>query len=267
MKARIFSAIVLVALVLSVLVFAPAWASLAAIVVAITLCAWEWSVFLRPRGIGERLAFLALVVVLLGLSWRLTTDVRALRALLWVASAWWLAAFVLVLRGPGVASRSLAWIAGLFVLVPAGIALMRLRLEPQHGAGWTLFVLVLVWAADTGAFFAGKAFGRHRLAPDVSPGKTWEGVAGGLLLAGVTAAVASRGLEQPLVPLVLIGLVVAAFSVVGDLTESLFKRFAGVKDSGHLIPGHGGLMDRLDSVTAAAPLLLLGLTEILATPS
>jgi phosphatidate cytidylyltransferase len=264
LKARILSAVVLIAAVLAVLVLAPAWASLAAIAVAIVLSAWEWSVFLRPSGMAERVAFLALVIVALGLGWHFMTDATVLRAVLWVAAAWWIAAFFLVLRGPSVASRALAWIAGLLVLVPAGIALMRLRVEPLHGAGWTLFVLVLVWAADTGAFFAGKAFGRHRLAPDVSPGKTWEGVAGGLLLAGVTAAVASRGLDQPLLPLVLVSFVVAVFSVVGDLTESLFKRFAGVKDSGHLIPGHGGLMDRLDSVTAAAPLLLLGLIECLA---
>lgn len=263
MKARVLSAIVLVALVLAVLAWAPASGALAAIAIAIAVCAWEWSVFLRPSGRGERLLFLACILGALALGWMSSANPQVLRAMLWIAAAWWLLALVLVLRGPSVVSRPLAWIAGLLVLVPAGVALMRLRVEPVHGAGWTLFVLVLVWAADTGAFFAGKALGRHRLAPEVSPGKTWEGVAGGLLLAAVTAAIASRWLGPPLGPLVLVSLVVAVVSVVGDLTESLFKRFAGVKDSGQLIPGHGGLMDRLDSVTAAAPLLLLGLVECL----
>jgi len=128
-------------------------------------------------------------------------------------------------------------------------------------------VLLLVWSADTGAYFAGKAFGRRRLAPQISPGKTWEGVAGGLVLSAAAAAASAQWLDQPVGPLVVVSLVVAVFSIVGDLTESLFKRFAGVKDSGQLIPGHGGLMDRLDSITAAAPLLLLGALELLTVAS
>jgi len=260
-KARILSAIVLIALVLAVLVLAPVWASLAAIALAIAVCAWEWSGFLRV-GAAARWGFTAVVMLLLGAGWQLSTDPLLLRAVLWIAAAWWLFAFVLVVRGPARVSRPLAVVGGLLVLVPAGIALLRLRMV--HGSAWTLFVLVLVWAADTGAFIAGKAFGRHRLAPLVSPGKTWEGVAGGLVLAAATAALASRWLAQPLLPLVAVGFIVAVFSVVGDLIESLFKRYAGVKDSGQLIPGHGGLMDRLDSVTAAAPMLLLGLLEWLA---
>jgi len=260
-KARILSAIVLIALVLAVLVFAPTWASLAAIGVAIAVCAWEWSTFLRA-GQAVRFLFIALVVVATGAGWQFSADPRVLRIVLWIAAAWWLLALVLVVRGPAAVTRALAFIGGLLVLVPAGVALLRLRVD--HGGAWTLFVLVLVWAADTGAFVAGKAFGRHRLAPLVSPGKTWEGVAGGLLLAAAVALLASPSLHQPYLPLALVGIAVAVFSVIGDLTESLFKRFAGVKDSGHLIPGHGGLMDRLDSVTAAAPILLLGLTEWLA---
>jgi phosphatidate cytidylyltransferase len=161
-------------------------------------------------------------------------------------------------------NRAGAWIAGFLVLVPAGIGLARLRYDLPHGEYWTIYCLVLVGVADTGAYFSGRAFGRHKLAPEVSPGKTWEGVAGGLVLAATAAVVASFQFSQPLLPMIAIGLVIAAFSVVGDLMESLLKRFAGLKDSGHIIPGHGGLMDRLDSVAAAAPLLLLSVIELLA---
>jgi len=128
-----------------------------------------------------------------------------------------------------------------------------------QGAEWTLFLLFLVWAADTGAFIAGKALGRHKLAPRVSPGKTWEGAAGGLVLGGLFAWLAAGWFVQPVVSFVAVSLVVVIFSIIGDLTESMLKRYAGLKDSGQLIPGHGGIMDRMDSITAAAPVLMLGL--------
>lgn len=262
MKTRIISALVLIGCVLAILLWAPPVATLAVIAIAILACAWEWSAFLRARGPAGRITFVLVVAALLAAGWLFSDDPRQLRLLLRFAAAWWVLALLWVLRGPGAVSRVSAWIAGVLVLVPAGIALGRLRVEFADGAYWALYVLVLVWAADTGAYFAGKAFGRHRLAPHVSPGKTWEGVAGGLALAAVAAAVASRVLQLPLLPMIVVGIVVAGFSVVGDLTESLFKRYAGVKDSGQLIPGHGGVMDRLDSVTAAAPLLLLCALEV-----
>ncbi len=132
---------------------------------------------------------------------------------------------------------------------------------------------MLVWAADIGAFFVGRKFGRLRLAPHVSPGKTWEGVLGGMIASAIVAVLGSwwfaRTFPIPLAQFLPLCLAVVAFSIVGDLTESLLKRFAGVKDSGSLFPGHGGVMDRIDSVTGAAPVLLLGLLMlgIQGTPS
>jgi phosphatidate cytidylyltransferase len=142
------------------------------------------------------------------------------------------------------------------------VALVRLRIDVPRGAQWLLFALCLVWAADIGAYFAGRSFGRVRLAPLVSPGKTWEGVLGGLLLAALVALWGSRWFAVPVLPFVALCLVVVAFSIVGDLTESLLKRFAGLKDSGTLFPGHGGVMDRIDSLTSALPVLLLGLVVL-----
>ncbi|MDX1496662.1 MAG: phosphatidate cytidylyltransferase, partial [Salinisphaeraceae bacterium] len=126
-----------------------------------------------------------------------------------------------------------------------------------------LGLLVIIWAADTGAYFAGRAFGKNKLAPKVSPGKTWEGVAGGLACSALMAWLGGWYVFQlaglAAAGFVVLGLAVAGISVVGDLSESMFKRHAGVKDSGQIFPGHGGMLDRLDSLTAAAPCYLLGL--------
>jgi phosphatidate cytidylyltransferase len=133
------------------------------------------------------------------------------------------------------------------------VLLLRLGVE------YLIFTLLIVWAADAGAYFAGKKFGRVKLAPAISPGKTWEGVVGGLLLVAALAAVIAVWQGVSIGVLLPFCLAVAAISIVGDLTVSMFKRTAGVKDSGSLFPGHGGVLDRVDSVAAAAPLFALGL--------
>ena len=140
-------------------------------------------------------------------------------------------------------------------------------LHRVHGGWMLLFLFTLVWIADIGAYFSGRRFGRRKLAPRISPGKTWEGVAGGFAANGVWIGVVffaagSGGLG--LDALLLIGLATVAISVVGDLFESVLKREAGVKDSGTLLPGHGGVLDRIDSLTAAAPVFVGGL--MLASP-
>jgi phosphatidate cytidylyltransferase len=143
-------------------------------------------------------------------------------------------------------------------VVPAWCALALIHRE---GHGWLLVALAIVWAADTGAYFSGRAFGRRKLAPRISPNKTVEGLAGGTL-AAVAVAVAGAallGTGASMLPLVaLVAFLTVLFSVVGDLFESLLKRHVGAKDSGDLIPGHGGLLDRLDSVLAALPVFALG---------
>jgi len=119
---------------------------------------------------------------------------------------------------------------------------------------------LIVWVADIGAYFAGKQFGRVKLAPSISPGKTWEGVFGGLIMVAILTAVWTHFTGMELAVMLPFCLAVGALSVVGDLTVSMFKRTAGVKDSGKLFPGHGGVLDRVDSVSAAAPLFSLGLS-------
>ncbi len=139
----------------------------------------------------------------------------------------------------------------------------------QHHGGWILlYLLTLVWVADTGAYFSGRKFGKHKLAPGISPGKTWEGVAGGifanllwmlLVYQMLVSYQLHTGLNLSLIQFLLIGLATSFISVVGDLFESILKRQAGVKDSGKLLPGHGGVLDRIDSIIAASPVFVAGL--------
>jgi phosphatidate cytidylyltransferase len=152
-----------------------------------------------------------------------------------------------------------AAVAGILALLPTLIALARIDSAWSNGAQWTLFILALAFAADTGAFFAGRQFGRLPLAPRVSPNKTWEGVIGGMLLALAIGGGGVIWFGLPALSFLCLCAAAAGFSVVGDLSESLLKRHVNLKDSGRLFPGHGGMLDRIDSVTAATPVMALGL--------
>lgn len=260
LRKRIVTAAVLIALLLVVLFWMPALATVAVLTVVVLMGAWEWSAFLKWADPRARGAYVALVAVLLPMAWLVTRTPAGLEALLGVALLWWLIALAWIVAAPRRVQAWSAGLAGLLSLVPAWLALTRLRMETRHGAQWVLFALVLVWMADIGAYFCGRRFGRRRLAPAVSPGKTWEGALGGLAASGIVAVIGGAWFRLPLAQFLVLCLAAVAFSIVGDLTESLLKRFAGMKDSGTLFPGHGGVMDRIDSVTGAVPVLLLGLT-------
>ena len=260
LRKRIATATVLMALLLAVLFWLPAAATIVLLTLVVLMGAWEWSAFLKWDDARLRAAYVALVAVLLPLAWLVTRAPAGLEALLGVALLWWVLALAWIVVAPRRVRPWSAGLAGLLSLVPAWLALARLRLQTAHGAEWVLFALALVWMADIGAYFCGRRFGRRRLAPSVSPGKTWEGALGGLAASGLVAIAGGAWFRLPVQQFLVLCLAAAAFSIVGDLTESLLKRFAGMKDSGTLFPGHGGVMDRIDSVTGAAPVLLLGLT-------
>lgn len=252
---RVVTALIALVALLLVLFVAPPLVAIAAIAFVGLAGAWEWSQFLGLKTPGPRLAFVAVIGALL-LGAYLSADMLT-QPLLGLAVIWWLGAVIWVFRYPTPVPGAVAWIGGFCVLVPLFVALTGLY---NAGAEVLLFSLVIVWAADVGAYFAGKTFGRHKLAPQISPGKTWEGVAGGLV---VVAAVSFAGARYfALSPLTLVPFCVATacLSIVGDLTVSIFKRNAGIKDSGSLFPGHGGILDRVDSVAAASPVFALGLT-------
>ena len=260
LRKRIATAAVLIALLLAVLFALPEAATLGLLTLVVLLGAWEWSAFLKPRRRAVRALYVALIALALPLAWRLTATREGLQLLLGAAGLWWLLALGWIVLAPQRVRPWSAALAGLCALVPAWLALARLRLGGLRGAEWVLFCLLLVWTADIGAYFAGRHFGRRRLAPLVSPGKTWEGVLGGTAACIPVAIAGSFWFSVPLGWFLVLCLAAVACSIVGDLTESLLKRFAGVKDSGTLFPGHGGVMDRIDSLTGAAPVLLLGLT-------
>jgi phosphatidate cytidylyltransferase len=262
LKTRIATAAVLIALLLAVVLWLPAVATVVALTAIVLAGAWEWSAFLRAPMPRMRWLYMLVVAAVLPLAWRLSQPPGGTRAVLSVAVVWWIVALRWVIFAPHRASRWSAALAGLLALVPAWVALMRLRLDVPRGAEWMLFVLILVWVADAGAFFFGRRFGKKRLAPEVSPGKTWEGVLGGIALSALVAVAGSGWFGIAPVTFVPLCLIAVAFSIVGDLTESLLKRFAGMKDSGTLFPGHGGVMDRIDSVTGAAPVLVFGLIAL-----
>lgn len=262
LKTRVITGLVLGALLLSGLfIFPLAWA-VRFWGVIFSIGAWEWSGFGGLTRVPARAAYTAGVMALLYAAWRWTDQPANLLALLGAAVVWWLLAFVWLLAAPARHRHWLALLCGLMVLIPAFVALGRLQSAADgfaRGPVTVLWLALMVSAADVGAYFAGRRFGRHRLAPSVSPGKTWEGATGGMAATGLVAWVGAAHFGLPLLPSIAFGLGIAAVSVVGDLTESMFKRAASLKDSGAILPGHGGMLDRLDSVTAAAPLYALGL--------
>ncbi len=263
---RVLTAAVLVPLVVAAILLLPAPWFAGLLALFVLGGAWEWSAMAALGDSRRRLAYVAATAGILGLVHGFLAGHAAGALVLLLALLWWALAAALVVRFQrhGIFNTGGPWsraASGLLILVPAWFALVVLHRQEAGGQWLVLFLLVLIWGADTAAFFVGRRWGSRRLASRVSPGKSWEGVAGGILavLVLTLAVVEPLGFGEALVPfLVLVTLTVAA-SVLGDLTESLYKREAGLKDSGRLLPGHGGVLDRIDSLTAAAPLFVLGL--------
>lgn len=231
----------------------------------ILLAAWEWTGLIPLRALPKKILYLFGFTAVCGVAWRVQQQQPdALNYLLLVAVIWWLLAAVW-LRWPQLGRDWVAFkcVLAVLVLLPAWLALATLHGRAAHGPELTLFIFVLMWFADSGAYFAGKAFGRHKLAPRVSPGKTWEGVAGGMLSSALLALLAGQWFGwrgDQLIAFIALALVCAAISIVGDLFFSLLKRHQDLKDTGVLFPGHGGILDRIDSLLAAVPVFLYGLS-------
>ena len=256
---RVVTAALLAAVVVGVLMLLAPAVALPVIGCVFLAAAWEWAGFAGETSKIERAVYVVAVAATLAILWGLTQSPGGLRQLLWWTSAWWLGATLWLWLGPRRGGTRVALLAGFFVLAPAAVALAHLVLIEPHGRELLLFLVALVAAADVGAYFGGRRFGRRKLAPFVSPGKTWEGLVSGLLAAAVIAVGGAALFAMPWAKWLLLCLAVALVSVIGDLVESMFKRRAGLKDSGSLLPGHGGVLDRIDSLTAAGPVFLLGL--------
>jgi phosphatidate cytidylyltransferase len=264
LKQRIITALILAPLALWGIWALPAQGFAVAIAILFSLAAWEWSRLSGLAQVAGRGAYVALVILAMAGLYPLLGEGNWPQVILLLALMWWTFALMSVLGYPqssGLWRRSAVarGIAGLLVMVPAWAALVLLH--ATFGPGYVILLMLIIWGADSGAYFAGRAFGRHKLAPRVSPGKTWEGVAGGALLAVAVALLGTLWLEPVggIAAFSALVVVTVMISVLGDLMESLFKRVVDIKDSGGLLPGHGGVMDRVDSMTAAAPLFTLGL--------
>ena len=269
LKTRVITAIILLALFLAALFLLPALGWAALIVVMVMQGTVEWAHLAKLSGKAANVYWWLTLALMLGLVWfdayhssgqqaLLHLSIYAVSALLWliIVPTW-------LIVGWKVRHPLLMALTGWAVLIPTGLAMMDLRVV--NPSPWILlFVMGLVWVADIAAYFAGRRFGKNKLAPSISPGKTWEGVAGAMLGASIYVVLvwsfgpyfSQRG--------VLPGLLLASWwwvglAVIGDLFESSIKRQAGVKDSGALLPGHGGLLDRIDALTPTLPLAALAI--------
>ena len=271
LKYRLISAFIMIPAVIAALFLLPPMGFAIATLVICVLAAWEWGQLagfvtrFQRIGLAVLCGLLLAAMLLLSSASPIDAHLPVIEFSLWASLGWWIIALLLVLSYPVSASfwrhsKLLRLVFGLLTIVPFFWGMVVLRswhyeTEQYAGAVWLLYVMCLVWGADSGAYMFGKMFGKHKLAPKVSPGKTWEGVVGGLVTSAIISLLFSRWADFDVTPTILLicSVVAVLASVLGDLTESMFKREAGIKDSSHLIPGHGGILDRIDSLTAAIP--------------
>ena len=249
MRLRVLSAIVLAApALLTVYVGPPAFDIVFGLVALVMVLEWDRLCGAQRRDVATWiLGASVLTVVVLSLAGRHS-------AALWSTPAGF-AALYLVARGIDRKAPLLEACGALYIGIPV-VALLWLRHDPVHGMVTIFWLLAVVWATDTGALFAGRAIGGPKLAPSISPNKTWSGFLGGLAVAGIVSVIAALWYGAAAVlPIVLTGVALSVVSQLGDLLESRVKRYLDVKDSGSIIPGHGGLFDRVDGLLAAAPAL------------
>lgn len=266
LKARIATAAVLLCVFLSALFFLPTTLFAGLIALAVAVGALEWAGLVNVTGWRAKGFAVVCTGLFASMIWifRPFDPAQPLVAS-WFALAsmfWLFAAPIWVVRGVRFKSVALALATGVAVVVPAGLSIVSMHFIDR---GTLLLLLTFVWIADTAAFFTGRAFGRHRLAPAISPGKTWEGVAGAMVATLVFAAMCAAYWtplnavvrEYGWLTYLCLTVFLCALSILGDLFESSVKRQAQAKDSGTLLPGHGGVLDRIDSITSTLPVIAL----------
>lgn len=258
LKERVITALFLIAALLTVLFFASKDVGVVLFGLLLLVAAWEWAGLAEVEAGSVRAAYTFAMAVVIGwLAWWMPTG-HLPEGLLWFHLAVWAVVGLLLTRFPLRLPQAVVLAGGLVLLPLAWLAFAFLLKTRAFGPEWVLFLFVVVAAADVGAYFAGRTLGRVKLAPQISPKKTWEGLIGGLCLVALVATGAAHWFAVPALPLVALCLAVAGISVIGDLGISMLKRTAGLKDTSHILPGHGGVLDRIDSLLAAIPLFVLG---------
>lgn len=260
---RIITAIVLIAFLFFLLFFlTPPWFLLSTAIITL-YAGWEWTSLMAIKKVLPRLIYVILLCLVL-----IASLFVPAHYVFFAAFLGWLTAAVLVFVYPRASAQwgnGIFWrgLMGIWVLTPCWMSLNFLRIINEGMGIYTLiFLFVIIWGADSTAYFVGKKWGKNKLAPAVSPGKSWQGFFGAIVAAFLITIMTLWMLNIPVriwVGITLLSLVTVLFSVIGDLFESMLKRQVGLKDSGQVLPGHGGLLDRIDSLTAAAPVFSLGI--------
>lgn len=271
LKQRIITAIILVAAVTFAIINLSALGFSALITGVVLAASWEWSALAGLRLMLARIAFVLTCLLTMAIVvWRCDLlsqqpNVFYIKSVLAMGCLWWLLALTWVRQYPLAVkwwgSVFVRMLMGLLTLIPAWLAFISLRLNEQ-GIAYLFILIGLVVCSDTGAYFSGRAWGRSKLAAAVSPGKSWAGFWGGVVTSCSFAIIlwyAYGSAEMSFIAVLLVAVLTGLASVLGDLLESMIKRHQGLKDSGSILPGHGGLMDRLDSLTAASPVFALSL--------
>lgn len=261
LKYRLMTAAILIPLVLFLLFYLEPPTFFVVSGLFFLLASVEWTSFMGLRSFLGRIFYIVIMATSMAMMLKLPVTMFFI---LTVTFMWWMAALGLVCFYPRskvlLNSKSVIGVMGILTIVPCWLALNYLRAE-EYGLYIILFIFALIWGADTVAYFVGRKWGKTKLAPLVSPGKSVQGAVGALIYAAVLTIIA--GLFTDTIPIVLfsavmLSVVTVVFSIVGDLFESMLKREVGLKDSGAILPGHGGLLDRIDSLTAAAPVYVFG---------
>lgn len=277
---RVLTAIILAPAAIAAIFYLPLNYFAGLLLAILAIGAWEWGPLMGFAGKTRRLIFVLTNILLITLLWRFFPLEKLWIAkheldqsvvyMLWIAVAWWALSAGLTLLYPRCSSfwsshRSIRGIFGWLTLVPTWLAFLVIRSseyqsDTYHGAQLIMFLFLMVWSADIGAYFVGKSLGKHKLLPNVSPGKTMEGFIGGVAVACILVSIAGYIMNwqnHQFLLVLAVTVVITTISVLGDLNESMFKRQAGIKDSGSILPGHGGILDRIDSLTATAPIYAL----------
>jgi len=279
LQQRIITAVVLAPLAIMAMFYLPLNTFSAVIMSVMAIGAWEWGPLMGFNNNRRRIAFVTATIILISAFWAYLpienlwqdgqlNDLAII--VLWLTVGWWLLSAMLTFLYPRCSKfwsshRSVRGIFGWLTLIPTWLAFVSLRsneyaFDAYHGAQLIMFLFLMVWSADIGAYFVGKSIGKRKLMPNVSPGKTIEGFLGGVVFACILIGIAAYILEwnqTQIIKVLVVTCIITTVSVLGDLNESMFKRQAGIKDSGTILPGHGGVLDRIDSLTATAPIYVL----------
>jgi phosphatidate cytidylyltransferase len=280
LKQRIITALILAPAAIAAIFYLPITYFAGLLMAILAIGAWEWARFMGITNTLHRLGYVAITSALIASTWLVLPVEQTwlvisglqveITSLLWLSVLWWFIAALFMLSYPKTSAiwaknKLIIAVFGWLTIVPTWLAFMVLRtnnyaFDEFQGAQLLMYLFMLVWSADVGAYFVGKSMGKHKLMPNVSPGKTIEGFLGGVVCAATLTVLVGFSLNwsgEEFISALLVTALIATVSVLGDLTESMFKRQAGVKDSGTILPGHGGILDRIDSLTATAPVFAL----------